>query len=69
MLAKTCSGNVLPDPHPTSYSLDTKVIITTRVPLEDTFYTSVSDNTFRALNVAIFEKLKFVCGNYLSQER
>ena len=60
MLAKAHFANILL--YTTPNSLDTKVVITTRVCVQDTLCHYMGDNKFAALNVTIFEELTFDYG-------
>ena len=60
MLAKAQVTNILL--YPTPHSLDTKVVIATRIRVQDTVCHYVVGNKFAALNVAVFEELIFDYG-------
>ena len=48
--------------YPTHHSLDTEVVIATRIRLQGTLCHYAGDNKFPALNVAVFEELTFDYG-------
>ena len=66
MLAKSHSANILR--YPTSHSLDTKVVIATRIRLQDILCHYVCDNKFAALKLVVFEELTFDCRLYPLKE-
>ena len=59
-----CKYFTLPNPH----SFHMKVVIGTRIRLQDTFCQYVGDKKFSALNVAVFEELTFDYGIWPLQE-
>ena len=52
MLDKAHFANILL--YPTPHLLDTKMVIATRVRVQDTLCHDMGDNTFAAFNVAVF---------------
>ena len=60
MLVKAHFANILL--YPTPHSLDTEVVIATRIRFQGTLCHYAGDNKFAALNVAVFEELTFDYG-------
>ena len=60
MLAKAQFANILL--YPTPQSLNTEVVIATRIRLQGTLCHYAGDNKFAALNIAVLEELTFDYG-------